>query len=125
MDYADGDLHAAKVQFEHGHKLGSSFQIATFHCHQAVEKMLKAALAEQGKETLKIHNLVRLAVLTELKFPVQLQHFIEDLNPHYLPLRYPDFAFAPTFSFTYNRKNVIVIIRQTKKLFVWLKNKLN
>ena len=120
MAFAKADMAAAEVQFQFGEKKGSSYQIAVFHCHQAVEKMLKASLAEQGKEIPKLHNLVRLLALIEFSIPADSTLFVEDLNPHYLPPRYPDLGFHPKFSFTYNRKNVATIIKQTRIIILWL-----
>lgn len=68
--------------------MGHGYQIAIFHCHQAVEKFLKAILNEQGKHIPKIHDLIKLATLTQIEIPKQIIHMIQDLNPHYMPPRY-------------------------------------
>jgi HEPN domain-containing protein len=50
------DLDTAKVMLNNGRLLYFAYM-----CQQAVEKMIKALVAQQGKENLPIHNLNRLA----------------------------------------------------------------
>lgn len=124
IDLARADLDAAFVQFRYGGTRGSAYQIAVFHCHQAIEKILKAHLVEQDKEVPKIHDLTRLRVLSHLQFSVAQETMIDELQPHYLLPRYPDLPFASQFSYTYNHKNTHTLLTKTKKLFVWLETML-
>lgn len=120
LSFAQADLEAAKVQLNHGKRRGSSYQIAVFHCHQAIEKILKAHLVAQDREVPKTHDLTALRVATGLAIPAHLVAFINALTPHYLLPRYPDLPFEPRFSFAYNERNAKNILRQTKETFLWL-----
>jgi len=122
--FARGDLEAAELQFQHGGTRGSAYQIAVFHCHQAIEKILKAHIVEQDKEVKKSHDLTQLRALTGLSMPDHLVECIDNLQPHYLIPRYPDLPFKPSFTFTYNRANTKIILNQTQELLLWLEQKL-
>jgi HEPN domain-containing protein len=61
-----------------------------FHCHQCIEKSLKAILAERGSEIPRTHNLLRLC--SEVK-PF-IDHVIDEelistINELYMEIRYP------------------------------------
>lgn len=124
LKFVEADWQAVKILFANGQKMGSAYLICVFHCHQAVEKTLKALLIELGVVVPKIHDLVRLSELADVQLPEKFQRFIKEINPHYLPLRYPDLNFKPKFSFAYNRKNTQVIINKTRQILVCLKGKL-
>lgn len=122
--FARGDLEAAELQLQHGGTRGSAYQIAVFHCHQAIEKILKAYIVEQDKEVKKSHDLTQLRALTGLPITERLVQFIDELQPHYLIPRYPDLPFKSSFTFTYNRPNVQKILKQTQEIFLWLEQEL-
>ncbi|OGL65420.1 hypothetical protein A3B21_01775 [Candidatus Uhrbacteria bacterium RIFCSPLOWO2_01_FULL_47_24] len=124
VEFARADLDAAEVQMQYGAKRGSAYQVVVFHCHQSIEKILKAHLVEQDLEVKKIHDLTALRTATKLEIPEKFVQFIDELQPHYLIPRYPDLPFAPKFSFTYNRKNAEDILNKTKELFIWIENAL-
>jgi len=53
-------------------------------CQQAIEKLLKALIAQQNKENLPIHNLNRLAEIAEIRddlSPGQFD-FLAELTPY-------------------------------------------
>lgn len=125
IELARADLDAAQTQFHHGKRQGSAYQIAVFHCHQAIEKILKAYLVERDIAVTKTHDLSYLHAKVGLDLPVAMSDFIARLNPHYLLPRYPDLPFSSSFSFTYNRKNVLTIITETHTLFLWLEKRLS
>jgi len=124
LEFARADLDAAKVQFQHGPRQGSAYQITVFHCHQAIEKILKAYLIENDIPLHKTHDLTYLRSASRIKFPSKWIFFIDTLNPHYLYPRYPDLPFRPSFTFTYNRQNVLSILGKTEKLYLWLEKKI-
>jgi len=64
------------------------YDVAAFLSHQAVEKLLKAGLALQGREIPRSHYLDELA--HELELPKELREEILDLTPDYTLSRYPD-----------------------------------
>ena len=122
IEFAKADLEAARVQLRYGPKRSSAYQVAIFHCHQAVEKILKAHLVEQDQEVKKSHDLTALRVSTGLFIPEHIQQHIDELQPHYLIPRYPDFPFMPEFSFRYNRSNARTILDHTQTIVLWLEH---
>ncbi|OGL78688.1 hypothetical protein A3J43_03195 [Candidatus Uhrbacteria bacterium RIFCSPHIGHO2_12_FULL_54_23] len=122
VDFAKEDLKAAEALIIAPESF-RSYQLSVLHCHQAVEKILKAVLVEQGKEVLKIHDLARLALLTEMKLPHEHDDFIRELDPHYTPPRYPDLP-SRGRSFHYNEPAARSYLERTKQLFVWIEQQL-
>jgi HEPN domain-containing protein len=55
------DLDTARVMLDSGRYLYVSYM-----CQQSVEKLLKAIIAQQGKENFPIHNLNRLAEISAI-----------------------------------------------------------
>ena len=124
IKFAGNDMATAMLLFTHGKKMGFAYQAAVFHCHQAIEKMLKAVLINQDKEGPKIHNLVRLLALTGIKINKKINDSIENISPHYLPPRYPDMEFKSTFPFSYNSKSTERVLSATKKIILCLKKEI-
>lgn len=54
--------------------------IATFHCQQSIEKLLKACLEEYVIEIPKTHNLIRLYSLLPPNMQALIQKYKDDLN---------------------------------------------
>lgn len=118
LDYAQGDLEAAEVLLEHP-KSHRSYQLVVMHCHQAVEKLLKAVIVKQEKEIKNIHDLTRLLEELDIDVPRELSEYVDELNPHYHTPRYPDLpSRGPSFS--YNKEIALYHISRTKELFVWI-----
>ena len=89
LEFAKKDLENAEVLFKGG---AGSYEGAIWHCHQAIEKTLKALLTEQNKRILKIHDLPKLLKDNEILFPKAILEFSEEINPYYNQVRYPDVA---------------------------------
>jgi len=68
------------------------YDVASFLSHQAVEKLLKAGLAMEGREIPRSHYLDELA--RELRLPDDLYEVVLELTPDYTVSRYPDAADA-------------------------------
>ena len=62
LERSNYDLETAKAMLDAGRYL-----YVAYMCQQAIEKLLKAIIAQHGKENLPIHNLNRLAELAELR----------------------------------------------------------
>ncbi len=64
-----------------------------FMCQQAIEKLLKAILASQSQEIPYIHNLVRLAELSQvyMKRTNDQQLHLQNLTPFCIKARYGDY----------------------------------
>lgn len=89
VSYAKMDLDTAKFLYEKMYP--KPLTIICYHCQQAAEKMLKAALASYDVEIKKTHDLGRLA--EELREFVNVQDEIldicDDLTPYGVKIRYP------------------------------------
>lgn len=118
VEFAKRDLKDAEILFSQ-----KSYPGASWHCHQAIEKLLKAIIIEQGKRPRKIHDLIELLKETGIKLPEELMNFIEELDLFYLPPRYPDIY--EQMKRIYRPKNIQRIFKLTQTLFLWLRNHLN
>ena len=68
------------------------YNLACFHAHQAVEKTLKAALAERGKTPPRTHSLTDLTqqVCAAWALDGSGLETASELDDFYIPTRYPD-----------------------------------
>jgi len=75
------DLDTAKVMFDAGR-----FLYVSYMCQQSVEKLLKAIIAQQGKENFPIHNLNRLAEISAISDELSLEqfNFLAELTPFHI-----------------------------------------
>lgn len=113
--YAKADLEAAEILVAHP-KSHYSCQLSVLHCHQAIEKILKTLIISQSHEPKRTHNLIFLFQESKIGLPKELIEYIEKLNPHYQPARYPDIPYkGPTLK--YNIKIAKEHLSKTKKLF--------
>lgn len=84
---AQNDLKSAEILYKENGPTDS----LCFHCHQSVEKILKAFLVFKKNEFPKIHDLIRLLNLCKeidenLK---ELEEEVSFLNRYYIETRYP------------------------------------
>jgi HEPN domain-containing protein len=83
---AEYDLKTAESMFEAGRYI-----YVVFMCHLAIEKMLKAIVAQVTKQIPpKTHNLLYLIKLFDLKLPQELFDFISKINNVSIVTRYPE-----------------------------------
>ncbi len=86
------DLQSAQILRA---KLTSDFNPVSFHCQQAVEKLLKAAWIARGvQKPPKVHDLVRLSELVTVAVPGWKweDHELSDLSSAAAEGRYPRFV---------------------------------
>ncbi len=114
LEFARKDLKDAEVLFN-----GKSYEGAIWHCHQAIEKTLKAVLVEKGFKLRKTHDLIGLIADAEIDLSKSISDFIDNLNPYYNPIRYPDAALEAKLS--YSRNSCQSILKATKEVIKWLK----
>ena len=94
--YAKSDLDAAWRLFESPKPNSWTYLLILWHCHQAIEKILKMVIVKKNKELFKIHDLPRLLKHSEIKnISEKYLNFIFNLNSFYLRPRYPDLNYAP------------------------------
>lgn len=82
------DLDTAKIMFDTGRYL-----YVAYMCQQSIEKMIKAIIAQQGKENYPIHNLNRLAGIAEINRELTSDqfNFLAELTPYHIEARYGDY----------------------------------
>ena len=82
------DLDTAKVMLDTGRYL-----YVAYMCQQTVEKMLKAIIAQYGKENFTIHNLNRLAEISSFSNDLTSEqfNFLAELTPYHIEARYGDY----------------------------------
>ena len=119
FDSASYDLRTAQTLFVSGRYL-----YVVFMCHLAIEKMLKAVVAERtGQMPPKTHSLMRLADLTKVELPDDHAPIIKHLDGASVPIRYP--SDLKELQRTYTRKATAAILQQTRDLLRWLKKTLS
>ncbi len=120
IEMSDYDLETAEAMLATGRYLYVGFM-----CHQTIEKILKAYWTNHLTEVpLKIHSLSRLAEKTELvqNLSEEQLDFIDRLEPLNIEARYPSYKERLMKSLT--KEYCIELLRQTKDLQLWIKNKL-
>lgn len=122
LEYVKADLEGAEVLFKSA-KSHWSYQLCVWHCHQAMEKVLKAVIVEKNGEIKKVHDLVKLTKDSELELPRDFQEYIDKLNPHYQPPRYPDIPYKGPI-FRYTKEIARSHLNKTKEIILWIEKKL-
>jgi len=94
LEYADENLRSAKVLLE-----SELFNPCLQNVQQAIEKMLKAVLAESGIKIKKTHSINELVtIITENGMEVDIEEDERDLiDSIYLPSKYPIGGILPDF----------------------------
>jgi len=89
IEKADHDLGSAKLIFQH---IPGYFDSIAFHCQQAVEKYIKAALIHKGIEFQRSHDLPYLLEILSRKVEIKPEIFDKAilLNGYSVEIRYPD-----------------------------------
>jgi len=113
------DLDTAKVMLETGRYL-----YVAYMCQQTIEKMLKAIIAQHGKENFPIHNLNRLAEIVSISNELTSEqfNFLAELTPYHIEARYGDYK--ESLSEIINDKEAEQVYRKTKEIYKWLYQKI-
>jgi HEPN domain-containing protein len=83
---ADYDIETARHMFA-----TERYLYVIFLCHLALEKLLKAHVAEFAQTApIKTHDLIYLVKKCELELPETYLDFIGKINTASIPTRYPD-----------------------------------
>ena len=103
---------------------GARYGLSLYCYHQALEKMLKAAIVEfSNKIPPKSHQLDFL--LKETQLPVANMQWFEELakiTQHFWRVRYPDIRLTKAYS---SKEKINVIVKSFEEVYLWVKNKLN
>lgn len=117
---SEDDLLAAK-------KLASEDRltnIVSFHCQQCLEKCFKAVIEEQGKPSIKSHDLLRLQLNANIQLEERETILLGILNEVYIDARYPgDLGLLPHGKPTTMEVNTF--IEFCDSLFYRLKNQIS
>ncbi len=117
LELAINDLALAKELL---HRRSRVYYSAHF-CHQAIEKLLKAIIAERTNEIpLPTHNFKILLDQAKLgDIPADKKRFIFSLTPHYIGTKYPEDV-AKLYK-RYTKIFVQRLYKETKEVFRWLR----
>jgi HEPN domain-containing protein len=119
LERSNYDLETAKAMLDAGRYL-----YVAYICQQAIEKLLKAIIAQHGKENLPIHNLNRLAELAELRRELAAEQvdLLAELTAYNIEARYGDYK--ESLSEVVDTQKANALYAQTKGLFQWLYTKI-
>ena len=86
----------------------------------ALEKLLKAIIAYQGKENMPVHNLIRLSELAEIRDNLNSEQFkfLAELTPYCVEARYGDYK--ESLSEIINAEKAKEVYQKTQEIFTWL-----
>ncbi len=115
IEYADYDLETAKAMFSSGRYL---YVVIT--CQQNLEKAFKAIFEYRGMKTPKIHDLVRLSDLLNLKSSNDEQQLYKDLSYYYIASRYSERI--KTLSDEITKERSLYIIKKSEGVYTWIKS---
>jgi len=96
------------------------YDIAAFLAHQAVEKLLKALVAAQGRAVPKMHFVDELA--EQLGLPPEVRTHIDGLTADYMLSRYPDVSDSVPYE-QYDRALANEKVRAAQNVFRMLKDR--
>lgn len=119
VERSEYDLDTAKAMLDTGRYLYVGYM-----CQQAVEKLLKAMIAQQNEENLPIHNLNRLAEVAKIEdlLSPEQSNFLAELTPFCIEARYGDFK--ESLSEIIDKEKAEIIHQQTRGFFEWLYQKI-
>jgi len=113
------DLDTAKIMLDTGRYL-----YVAYMCQQTVEKILKALIAQQGKENFPIHNLNRLAEIADINNELTPEQFdfLAELTPYHIEARYGDYK--DRLSEIINKKKAEQVYTKTREIHKWIYQKI-
>ncbi|MBI2575472.1 HEPN domain-containing protein [Candidatus Woesearchaeota archaeon] len=111
LQQAQEDLDASEYNFK-----GGRFRLAAFMCQQAAEKVLKALLIKKAGKFPKIHDLTKLARLSDA--PARIIAACAKLTPAYIASRYPD---SPV---NYRKGECVELLKHCREVLEWAEQNL-
>ena len=115
LERSNYDLETAKAMLD-----AKRYLYVAYMCQQAIEKLLKAIIAQHGKGNLPIHNLNRLAELAELSGELvgEQVDLMAELTAYNIEARYGDYT--ESLSEVVAIQKAKILYGQTQGLFQWL-----
>jgi HEPN domain-containing protein len=119
LERAYYDLETAMAMLD-----AKRYLYVAYMCQQAIEKLLKAIIAQHGKENPPIHNLNRLAELAELSGALSDEQvdLMAELTAYNIEARYGDYK--ESLSEVIDIQRAKSLYAQTRELFSWLSKKI-
>lgn len=115
LEMADYDLKTAEYMMK-----TERYVYVIFMCHLAVEKALKAIVAEEvGKVPPKTHDLIYLTKQGKVSFSPKMLDYIGQLNNASVATRYPEDL--STLISVYSKEVARDYLNQTKEVVKWLR----
>lgn len=115
-DQSKYDLETARAMMSSGRYL-----YVLFCCQQAVEKIIKAIIAQRlGEMPPRIHNLARLAETGRIPLSDEKADLLRELSAHYVQTRYPE-ELAQLLS-GIDADVARRVLEQTEELYSWLES---
>jgi HEPN domain-containing protein len=112
------DIDTAKAMLDAGRYL-----YVAYMCQQAIEKIFKGLIAQEGQENFPIHNLNRLAEIAMISKELTSEqfNFLAELTPYHIEARYGDYK--ESLSEIINETKAQKVYKATKEIHKWLYQK--
>jgi len=119
IERSEYDLDTAKVMLD-----TSRYLYVAYMCQQAIEKILKALIAQLGKENFPIHNLSRLAEISLISNELTSDqfNFLAELTPYHIEARYGDYK--ESLSEIINKEKAEQVYKKTREIYEWIYQKI-
>ena len=119
IERSEYDLDTAKVMLD-----TSRYLYVAYMCQQAIEKILKALIAQLGKENFPIHNLNRLAEISLISNELTSDqfNFLAELTPYHIEARYGDYK--ESLSEIINEEKAEQVYKKTREIYEWIYQKI-
>jgi len=119
IERSEYDLDTAKVMLD-----TSRYLYVAYMCQQAIEKILKALIAQLGKENFPIHNLNRLAEISLISNELNSDqfNFLAELTPYHIEARYGDYK--ESLSEIINKEKAEQVYKKTREIYEWIYQKI-
>lgn len=121
MSKSDNWIEQARYDLETAHAMQVSgrYLYVLFCCQQAIEKALKAIIANQSNEfPPRIHTLMRLAEIAQVELSAEQSQLLRELSIYYIQTRYPEEM--PALSERIAESQSLDILHQSEETLEWL-----
>ena len=115
VERARYDLDSAKAMLE-----CNRYLYVAYMCQQAIERIIKAIIAQEGKDNFPIHNLIRLSEIAEIRDDLsdEIFNFLAELTPYHIEARYGDYK--ESLSEIINGDTAEKLYNKSREIFQWL-----
>ena len=114
---AERDSQTADDMYKLGH-----YNWSLFLWHLVIEKILKCLIVERGGEILSVHDLVRLANISQLDLTEDQKAILREITTFNIEARYDDYR--EQFYKKATREYATAWCDKSKEMFKWIKQQL-